>query len=356
MTIRTRLILWYAGVLLCSLLLMAWVIYHEFVVERAAVKAAGQRPEPITEEIAEVVLYYGLPTSLLTIVGGWWLLRKALAPLNQLAKAAERLQIHNLSEQLPCTGAGDEVDRLSRTLNATNARLGDAFNRIREFTLHASHELKTPLAILHGEIEAALNDPATTPAQREMFASQLDEIQRLAKIVEGLTLLAKADSGQVKLAQEAVRFDELLRDSQADAEILAHAQHITVTLSRCDEVTVRGDRHRLRQLLLNLTDNAIKYNQPQGRLDMSLVRAGSQCVLSIVNTGKGIPAALLERVFDRFYRGDESHNSALEGCGLGLSIAEWIVKAHGGAIQITSELEQQTTVTVTLPLFQPKQT
>jgi signal transduction histidine kinase len=351
MTIRARLILWYAGVLLSSLLLMTGIIYYEFVFERAKVKAAGRPPESVTEEIAEVVLYYGVPTGILTIIGGWWLLRKALAPLNQLAEAAERLQIHNLREQLPCTGNGDEVDRLSKTLNTTTARLDDAFNRIREFTLHASHELKTPLAILHGEIEAALSDPATTPAQREMFASQLDEIQRLAKIVEGLTLLAKADTGQARLAQVAVQFDELLRDSLADAEILAHSQKIAVTMLHCDAVTVRGDRHRLRQLLLNLTDNAIKYNQPNGRIDLSLTHVGDHCVLSIGNTGPGIPAAMLARVFDRFYRGDASHSSQLEGSGLGLSIAEWIVKAHGGDIQIASELEKQTTVTVTLPIW-----
>lgn len=350
MTIRTRLTCWYACVLLASLVLMVSVIYYEFVVERAARKAAGKPPDTAEHEILEVVMYYGLPTGLLTIFGGWWLLRKALSPLNQLAAAAESLQLHNLRQELPRTGNGDEVDRLSKNLNATNARLHDAFHRIREFTLHASHELKTPLAVLHGEIEAALTDPANTPTQKEMFASQLDEVQRLSKIVEGLTLLAKADSGQVTLAQDGVRFDELVRDSLADAEILGLAQRITTTMPRCDAVTVRGDRHRLRQLLLNLTDNAIKYNQPDGLVELNLVRLPTQAVLTISNTGKGIPPTILPRVFDRFYRGDESHSSEIEGCGLGLSIVEWIVKAHHGSIQITSPPEQTTTVTVSLPL------
>lgn len=262
----------------------------------------------------------------------------------------ERLHIHNLQEPLPRTGNGDEVDRLSEVLNATNARLEKAFNQIREFTLHASHELKTPLAILHGEIETALNDPATTVAQREAYASQLDEIQRLSKIVEGLTLLAKADAGQVVLAQEPVRLDELVRDSFADAQILAQPKQISVTLAACDEVMVRGDRHRLRQLLLNLTDNAIKYNQPDGRVDIALKRKDGTAELTIANTGLGIPAPILPRIFDRFYRGDESHNGEVEGCGLGLSIAQWIVKAHGGDIQITSAPERLTTVSVKLPL------
>lgn len=349
MTIRTRLTCWYAIVLLASLVLMISVIYYEFVVERAARTSAGLPPDSATHEIFEVVLYYGLPTGLLTIFGGWWLLRRALAPLHQLAAAAEQLQLHNLRQELPRTGNGDELDRLSKTLNATNARLHEAFHRIREFTLHASHELKTPLAVLHGEIEVALTDPASTTTHKEMFASQLDELQRLSKIVEGLTLLAKADTGQVTLVQEEVRLDELVRDSLADAEILGLAQRIKTTMPRCDAVTIRGDRHRLRQLLLNLTDNAIKYNRTDGMVELSLVRLSTQVVLTLSNTGKGIPPAILPRVFDRFYRGDEFHSNEIEGCGLGLSIVEWIVKAHGGSIQITSQPEYTTTVTVSLP-------
>lgn len=350
MTIRARLTLWYAGVLLASLALMAGVIYYEFVVERAAYKAEGKPPDTVRHEIFEVVMYYGVPTGLLTAIGGWLLLRKVLLPLNQLAVAAEQLQLHNLRQELPRTGNGDEVDRLTKTLNATNSRLLDSFVRIREFTLHASHELKTPLTILHGEIEAALTDPANTPAQKEMFASQLDEIQRLSKIVAGLTLLAKADTGQLSLTREEVSLDELVRDSLADAEILGLAQKIKITMPRCDAAIVHGDRHRLRQLLLNLTENAIKYNQPDGSVIITLARGHTDATLTISNTGKGISPTALPRVFDRFYRGDESHSQEIEGCGLGLSIAEWIVKAHGGSIQIISQPGQTTTVTVSLPL------
>ncbi len=350
MTIRTRLTVWYTGVLLASFALMAGVIYYEFVIERAQYRAEGKPPDTVRHEIFEVVLYYGVPTLLLTVIGGWWLLRKALTPLNQLAAAAEQVQLHNLRQELPRTGNGDEVDRLSKTLNETNARLLDSFVRIREFTLHASHELKTPLAVLHGELEVALTDPANTPAQREMFANQLDEVQRLSKIVAGLTLLARADTGQVTLASEIVRLDELVWDSLADAEILGHAQKINVAMPRCDTVSIRGDRHRLRQLLLNLTDNAIKYNQPNGQLTLTLVAGATEATLTLTNTGRGISTDALPRVFDRFYRGDASHSQEIEGCGLGLSIAAWIVKAHGGRIEITSEPEQTTTVTIHLPL------
>jgi heavy metal sensor kinase len=349
MTIRQRLTLWYGGILLLSVILTAGMMYFELIVEQAWRAAAGRPHDPVVEEIAEVIFFCLLPLTVLTVVGGAWLLRKALRPLENLATAVGRLQAHNLREPLPRTYNGDEVDRLTEALNASHARLEEAFKRIRDFTLNASHELKTPLAVLHGEIETALNEPATTPSQREALASQLDEIQRLSRIVEDLTLLARADSGELHLKREPVRLDELIRDSFADAQILAQSHNLAVTLPRCDAVTLPGDRHRLRQLLLNLTDNAIKYNQPEGRVELSLSRHEDRVELRFTNTGPGIAPHRLPRVFDRFYRGDESHHSGIEGCGLGLSIAQWIARAHGGEIHITSE-HGETTARVLLPL------
>jgi signal transduction histidine kinase len=147
-----------------------------------------------------------------------------------------------------------------------------------------------------------------------------------------------------------VRFEELVQDSFADAQVLAQRAGLAVTLARCDAVVVRGDRHRLRQMLLNLTDNAIKYNRFQGSVDMSLARYEDCVELRITNTGPGIPPEQLPRVFDRFFRGDPAHGSEVEGCGLGLAITQWIVKAHRGEIQIASAANRETTVTVRLPL------
>jgi signal transduction histidine kinase len=180
--------------------------------------------------------------------------------------------------------------------------------------------------------------------------SQLDEVRRLSKIVDGLTLLAKADAGQVALQFETVRLDELVRDNFADAQILAEPQGIKVGLETCEEISVRGDRHRLRQLLLNLADNAVKYNQPKGSVTINLRRVENVSEIKITNTGAGIPPKILPRVFDRFFRGDPAHESAIDGCGLGLSIAQWIVSAHGGTVQIESAPSKLTTVTVRLPL------
>ncbi len=351
MSIRQRLTLWYGGILLLSVILTAAMMYFELIIEPTWRAADGHPHDPVAEEIAEVIFYCLLPLTTLTVAGGWWLLRKALRPLEKLATTVSQLQAHNLREPLPRTHNGDEVDRLTDALNASHARLEEAFKRIRDFTLNASHELKTPLAVLHGEIEAALGDPETSPRQREVFSSQLDEIQRLGKIVSDLSLLAKADAGQAQLRDEPVNLHELVEDSFADAQILAQPQQIKVHLNPCESISLRGDRHRLRQLLLNLTDNAIKYNRHGGRVGMMLRQLDQRAELVITNTGPGIVPERLPRVFDRFYRGDESHNHDIEGSGLGLSIAQWIVEAHGGTIHITSA--DETRVTVTLPLADP---
>jgi len=349
MTVRQRLTLWYAAVLTVSLFIIGVGTYQE--IDEQLRHAHRRAPEKhAISETSEMVFGVGLPAILLGLLGGWWLTRKAMAPVSQLTEAITRVHERNLREPLPRTHSGDEFDRLTEVFNAMLARLDDSFNRIREFTLHASHELKTPLTILCGEIETALRDESLTPAERDRYASQLDELRRLARIVDGLTLLAKADAGQVTLKLAPLRLDGLVRDNFADTQILAEPNHIQVELAGCEEISLRGDRHRLRQLLLNLADNAVKYNQPQGRVAMKLHRVNGAAEFVIANTGPGIPPESLPRIFDRFYRGDPAHGTEVDGCGLGLSIVQWIVSAHNGTIQVESVPSQLTTVTVRLPL------
>jgi signal transduction histidine kinase len=349
MTIRARLTLWYAGILFVSVLLISGLSYHEFAREQALAKASsGQEENDGWEDMTQITLWCGLPAMIIAVVGGWWLMRKAMSPVKALTDAASRVHEGNLSEQLPRSGNGDELDRLTEVFNAMTARLNNSFNRIREFTLHASHELKTPLTVMHGELETALREEPSD--HRERLLSQLDEVQRLSKIVDGLSLLTKADAGLITLKQEPVRLDELARDSHADAQILAQPYDVNVELERCEEISLPGDRHRLRQLLLNLTDNAIKYNRPNGTVTIDLRRENGYAELKISNTGAGIPAEQQTRVFDRFYRLDPAHGNTVEGCGLGLSIAQWIVRAHRGTIEIASEPAKLTTVMVRLPV------
>jgi len=357
MTIRTRLSLWYATVMFIALMVMGGLLYYQLVIEprqEAREHPPAQNGEMVDpdafEDVTGILLWCGVPATLLALAGGWWLMKKSLTPIASLTKATRKITAQNLGERLPRTHNGDELDELTEVYNAMLSRLDDSFNRIREFTLHASHELKTPLTVLRGETETALRDESLSTTERERAASQLDELRRLARIVDGLTLLAKADAGQIPLATEPVNLAELVRDNFADLQILAEPQNLKVELESCKELFVRGDRHRLRQLLLNLADNAVKYNQPQGGVTMNLRRSGELAEFTITNTGAGIATELLPRVFDRFFRGDLAHGNTVDGCGLGLSIAQWIVAAHGGTIELVSRPGALTTVTVRLPL------
>jgi signal transduction histidine kinase len=357
MTIRTRLTAWYAAIIFVSLLAMSALTYHEFAPEPAppnsSAEHSGEGDEGDLREMLRILFWCGVPPALIALAGGWWLMRRALTPVAQLTLAAEKIHDRNLAAQLTRSRNGDELDRLTEVFNAMTARLDASFARIREFTLHASHELKTPLTVLHGETETALRDETLSTANRERLTSQLDELQRLTKIVDGLTLLTKADAGQITLNSEPLALDEIVRDVFADAQILARPANLIVTLATCDTVKIRGDKHRLRQLLLNLTDNAVKYNQPSGTIELALSCAGKTAWLKISNTGAGIAPEVLPRVCERFFRGEASHNSAVDGCGLGLSIAQWIVSAHGGSLKIESTPGKLTTVTVQFPIAQP---
>lgn len=346
MTIRARTTLWYAGVFLISTLLVAGLCVHEMLEYRHG----DENAEESWDDVLRAVVWIAIPTIVLSVGGGWWLMRRAMAPIAALTSAAEGITEKNLDQPLPRAGNGDELDRLTEVFNAMTARLHNSFTRVRDFTLHASHELKTPLTVLCGESESELQDESLTPQQRERCASRLEELRRLSRIVDGLTLLAKADSGLVSLNRAPLSFDALVEDSFADTQVLAQSTGVHVSLDKCEPSQIVGDANRLRQLLLNLADNAVKYNQPGGSICMSLRRSNGAAEFSISNTGPGIAPDALPRVFDRFFRGDSAHSNDIEGCGLGLSLAQWIVSAHNGTIQIASDPDKLTTVTLQLPI------
>ena len=349
MTIRTRFTLWYAGVLFASLIVFSGLLYHEWHGDAPATPPAGAAADEGTlADLAEDLCVSAIPAALLGLGGGWWLMRRALAPVAALTAATERVHMGSLRTQLPRTGSGDELDRLTEVFNQMTARLADSFQHIREFTLRASHELKTPLTVMRGGCETLLREQSLSAVQRESLLGEIDEIDRLAKIVDGLTLLTKADAGLIALSDEPVALDTLLRDAAADGEILAQPHGIRLSIAHCDAATVRGDEHRLRQVLLNLADNAVKYNEPGGTVSLALRRTGDSAELTVTNSGPGIPPAHQPHVFEPFFRGETAH--AVEGSGLGLAICRWIVTAHGGTIEIATELGRKTTATIRLPL------
>lgn len=347
MTLRRRLGLRYAAVVAVSLLVLAWLTYHEFVEEPEIFRRHGIPTDDAlyASELGEVLIYAVLPA---IFIVGWWWVRKSLVPIDDLAKGVERFHPENLQERLPRTHNGDEVDRLSASFNAMADQVARSFGQLREFTLSASHEIKTPLTLMRAELETAVQEAESgSPVDRAALQRVLDETQRLANIVDALSLLAKADVGLIQLEEHRIAWHELVRECYEDALVLAAGPGITVALEPCEPVDIMGDRHRLRQLLLNLADNAVKHNQPGGQIKISLRRLHEQAELSMANTGPGIPPELLPRVFDRFVRGRQS---AVEGSGLGLTIAQWIVQAQGGAIDVDSKPGEWTTFRVRFPL------
>lgn len=350
MTLRRRLGLQYAVVVAVSLLLLAGLAHHEFIVEPRMRQRAGLAESSGSHwrEYAELVFHALIPA---VLGSGWWLMGRTVAPITTLARQFEGVHLGNLRTPLPRTAQTDEVDRLTDAFNGLTARLDASFQQIREFLLQASHELKTPLTVMRAQLETALRDaPGTATDPCGWMRGQLDELERLARIVDTLTLLSKADAGLVKLEQRLVPFDVLVRESSEEAALLAEPSGVQVDLAACARLTVRGDRDRLRQLLLNLVDNAAKYNLPGGHITLALRPVSGMAELSIANTGPGISPEVLPRVMDRFVRGVDGQNRGIEGAGLGLAICRWIVQAHGGTIRVTSEPGVSTTVTVRLPL------
>jgi signal transduction histidine kinase len=353
MTLRQRLALHYGVVVLIALILLGELSYHEFCTEERLRAALGPDQQSGTEwgEVIERVIYAIIPVVLVT---GWWVTRRSLLPLTELARSVRAIRLDHLRNPLPRSGNNDEVHQLTEAFNSMTARLDQSFQRIRGFTLQVSHELKTPLTVMRGEIESIMElGGPVLPQQRERMDSLLDEIGRLAKIVDGLTFLAKEDSGKVMVKREPVRLSELVRESYEDALILAEAPGVQVTLTKCAEIVILGDRQRLRQLLVNLTDNAVKYNKPGGTVTMELRRVDGAVEIEIVNTGIAITPNLQARLFEPFVRGDEARARGIDGCGLGLSIARSIARAQGGSLRICSQPGDKTAAVLRLPLGLP---
>lgn len=352
MTIIKRLGIGYAVIATLCTLLLGWLWYHEFVEEKAAFAARGVSDlHKDTAAEFSTVFFLALVPVLLAL--GWWWTRRVLSPLGQLTRAAEQIESTNLRLPLPRSMEEDEVTTLATVLADMTARLNASFQQIREFTLHASHELKTPLTVMRAQLETALRDSESLPDQQATWIeSQLDEVKRLTHIVDSLTLLTKADAGLVELERHPVALGPLMEEAFEDAQVLAQPQGIEVSLQECADATISGDRHRLRQLLLILTDNAVKYNQPGGTIQMSLRRMGGTAELRVTNTGVQPASGTLENVFARFVRGENAAGK-VDGCGLGLTIAHWIVQAHKGRIQLLAEPDGRTTAKVEFPALAP---
>lgn len=246
---------------------------------------------------------------------------------------------------------GDELARLTSTLNAMIGRLENSFGGLRRFTADASHELKTPLTVLRASIERAMMARRGSNEQMEFLEQALNEVTRMADLVNSLLSLARADEGRFDLVREVVLMDSMLRDIAETATILGEPNGILVQVTECEPLSIEGDAPRLRQLLLNLVENAIKYTTVGGTVELCLVAEQGAAVLTVRDTGMGIAAADLPFIFERFWRADRARSraSGRTGTGLGLAISQYIAQAHGGTLTAQSRLGRGSTFTLTLP-------
>jgi heavy metal sensor kinase len=285
--------------------------------------------------------------------GGSVLVKRALLPVDQIAASAARISSHNLSERLPVAQSGDELQRLSVALNHMIERLDAAFQHSRRFVADASHELRTPLTVLKGEMEGLVQEPRLNPEWRERLGSALEEVNRLTDIVEGLFAISRLDAGEA--AAEWVKFD-LARMAASTADqmsLLADDKKIEVACATEEGVWVEGDRARMKQVVVNLLDNAIKYTPDGGSVALTVSSEERKAVLEVTDNGIGIPREALPRVFERFFRVDSSRSREEGGAGLGLSIVRSICAAHQGRVEARSTPGQGSRFRVELPLVSP---
>ncbi len=314
---------------------------------------------PLKDADAELALLArvvagAVPLALLVSAGVAYLLaRKALAPVDALRRAAEAITADRLHDRLPVPNPGDELGRLAGTVNAMIERLERSFAEVRRFTADASHELRTPLTAIRVEAEATLDRPASPDEYRALVESVLEECGRMARLTDQLLDLAREDAGVAHAGPVAVDLGELVGGVAEALRPVAEAKRLALVTDLAAGVGVRGDPVRLRQVAMNLIDNAVKYTPEGGSVRLTVGRADGRAVVAVVDTGEGIAAEHLSRVFDRFYRVDKARSREMGGTGLGLAIVKSVVAAHGGVIELTSAVGVGTTVTVTLPLDAP---
>jgi len=301
------------------------------------------------------VLLIMLPLTLL-LAGfiGSLLARKALSPVAQMGRQAEKITANNLGERLAVRNEHDELGQLAVIMNDLLERLDLSFEQQKRFMADASHELRTPLAIVRGESEVALSkQDRSTDDYRTSLDIIHDESERLTRIVEDLFTLARADAGQFRTEFRPVYLDEIVADSVRAISVLARAKDVRIDVTTNGEMPMNADEGLLRRLFINLLDNAVKYNQKGGAVSLITENANGHYVLRIKDTGTGIPANEQGLVFDRFYRVDKARSRRSEtetsGAGLGLAIAQWIAGIHKGRVDLVSSSENGSVFSVTLP-------
>ena len=288
--------------------------------------------------------------ALLAALCGWWMARRAIRPVEVLAAAAREIEISGLHRRLPTRGTGDEIDRLSDAFNETLAKLQASVEQMKQFTAAISHELRTPLTALRGQAEVALLEPPSTEEYRRILADQLEEFDKLTRMINHLLTLARADAGEIRISRGSVDLSGLVSSLVEQMEPVAASESVELEIVVENDLTVEGDPDWLERAILNLLDNAVKFTPAAGRVVVTVGRENRFARLEVRDTGIGIPPDSLPHIFDRFYRADPSRSRHVEGAGLGLSLVKWIVEQHNGRVTAESSPARGTCFTVWLPL------
>jgi heavy metal sensor kinase len=314
----------------------------------------GTDGAPVEIMLSRLLLLLGLGLPIVVAVaaaGGYVLVQSALEPVAGMARKAELITQHNLTERLPVARSADELERLSLSLNHMIQRLDEAFQQSKRFVADASHELRTPLTILRGELEELAGDSALAADQRERIGSLLEEAERLTRIVEQLLTISRLDAGEAQAEAVTCDLAGLAVSTAEQMAQLAEDRRIAVTCEAEGPVLVQGDRARLKQVVVNLLDNAVKYTPVGGEITLRVSVQGGTAVLEVADTGIGIPAEALPHVFERFFRVDQSRSRDPDGAGLGLAIVKAICLAHGGGAEAESVPGRGSRFRVRLPLI-----
>jgi heavy metal sensor kinase len=314
---------------------------------------SGASLAPALTELHRLLLSLALGFVIVTVValaGGYVLVRRALRPVEEITRRAEGITSRQLSERLPVPPTGDEFQHLSEALNRMIGRLDETFQHNRRFLADASHELRTPLTILRSELEGAVQRPGLEPALQETLNNLLEEVQRLARIVENLFALSRLDAGLATTASSRFDFARLAATTAEQMCLLAEDKGVTITCQTPEPVFLEGDQGRFKQVIVNLLDNAIKYTPAGGRVTLAVRERDNEAVCEVADNGMGIPAEALPRVFERFYRVDAARNREFGGAGIGLSIVQAICAAHNGRVEVESTEGRGSCFRVRLPL------
>lgn len=291
---------------------------------------------------------------LVSIAGGYWLARRALAPVDRMTQAAARINAQQLNERLVVANSHDELGRLATTFNGMLDRLEESFAELQNFTADAAHEFRTPLAVMRTSLEVALRSPRSTEYYQNRLQDMAEEVERLTSLSNQLLLLAREDAGFSDGDSECIDLGNLIGSVADDLESLADEKSLIINCPLSANVLVQGSPEPLRRVFLNLLDNAIKASPPSAEIELELTVRNGRAIVTVTDEGPGIPAAHLPHIFERFYRSDPSRSRETGGTGLGLAICRAVVSRHGGAIRVESEMGHGTRFLVELPLLKSK--